>query len=122
MAARWQCTPPLAQIAEIVRSDRFSRLKIEIGTQILTPGYNAQNNIFQHKKHRITHSQVDLFDEVSQSLTCRHVVYKIPKDPNVNQSFPDIFALVYGLLKIVLESQEDTIRAEAYLEFSYEYD
>ena len=64
------------------------------------------------KKSRIICARVDFFDDVFQALICRHVVYKIAKNSNVNLGVPDVVALVDGQLQRFLESQADTIHAD----------
>ena len=64
------------------------------------------------KKRGIIRAGVDFFDDVFQPLICRHVVYKIAKDSNVNVRVPDIVTYVDGQLQRFLESQADIIHAD----------
>ena len=57
-------------------------------------------------------ARVDFFDDVFQHLICRHVVYKIAKNSNVNLRVPDVVALVNSQLQRFLEFQANIIRAD----------
>lgn len=56
------------------------------------------------KKGKIILARGDLFDDRFQSLICRNKVYKVAKNSNINHALPNVFALVSGLLKRLLES------------------
>ena len=63
-------------------------------------------------------AQDDLLNDCFQSRICGHKVYKVAQNSNVNHVLPNVLALVDGLLKKLLESQTDTIRAHNMREMS----
>ena len=71
-----------------------------------------------NKKGEIILARADLFDDRFQSSICGDKVYKVAKNSNVDHVLPNVFALVDGLLKRLLESQADIICANNVREIS----